>query len=135
MERGLHSGNVSISLVLLLLLPLLLGFGFGFGSSQTPGSAGWRDAGMERGLEKRGASPVIGGDVTVEDDDNGSAGEAEESYGESNGDVPASRYVTEPLESATKLEDSHHQTLSLWRIFNTYNLQTSKLQKTIGKVK
>lgn len=103
MERGLHFGNVSISLVLLLLLKALIGFG----TSQAQGSAigrepqsATRSAGstseedgarvMERGLENIGA-PVIGADVTVEDDDNGSAGEADESYGESNGNFQPTR--------------------------------------------
>ena len=103
MERGLHFGNVSISLVLLLLLKALTGFG----TSQTQGSAigrvsqtAARGSGatseedgarvMERGLENVG-SPVIGADVTVEDDENGSAGEADESNGESNGNVRETR--------------------------------------------
>lgn len=104
MERGLHFGNVSISLVLLLLLKALLGFG----TSQTQGSAAAigkepqssRGSGptseedvarvMERGLGNVGA-PVIVADVTVEDDDNGSAGEADESHGESNGNVRPTR--------------------------------------------
>lgn len=103
MERGLHFGNVSISLVLLLLLKALIGFG----TSQAQGSAIGREpqsaargAGssseedgsraMERGLENVGA-PVTGADVTVEDDENGSAGETGESYGERNGNVQASR--------------------------------------------
>lgn len=103
MERGLHFGNVSISLVLLLLLKALIGFG----TSQAQGSAIGREpqsatrgpgstsaedgAGvMERGLENVGAS-VIGADVTVEDDDNGSTGETDESFGESNGNIPPTR--------------------------------------------
>ncbi|TKS87229.1 Eukaryotic translation initiation factor 2-alpha kinase 3 [Collichthys lucidus] len=109
MERGLHFGNVSISLVLLLLLKALLGFG----TSQTQSSAATigkepqsaaasssRGSGptseedvarvMERGLGNVGA-PVIVADVTVEDDDNGSAGEADESHGESNGNVRPTR--------------------------------------------
>lgn len=103
MERGLHFGNVSISLVLLLLVKALIGFG----TSQAQGSAIGREpqsvtrsAGstseedgarvMKRGLENLGA-PVIGADVTVEDDENGSAGEADDSYGESNGNVRPTR--------------------------------------------
>lgn len=103
MERGLHFGNVSISLVLLLLLKALIGFG----TSQTQGSAVGRepqsaargsgstseDDGarvMERGLGNVGA-PVIVADVTVEDDDNGSTGEADETHGESNGNVQPTR--------------------------------------------
>lgn len=103
MERGFHFGNVSISLVLLLLLKALIGFG----TSQAQGSAigrvpqsttggsgstaGDDGAGvMKRGLENVGTS-VIGADVTVEDDDNGSAAEADESHGESNGSVRKTR--------------------------------------------
>lgn len=103
MERGLHFGNVSISLVLLLLLKALIGFGtsqaqgsaIGRGPlSVTPGSGSTSEEDgarvMVRGLDNVG-SPVIVADVTVEDDDNGSAGEADESYGESNGDVQPTR--------------------------------------------
>lgn len=96
MERGLHFGNVSISLVLLLLLKALTGFGTSQAQGSTVGresQSASRGAGltpvedgsrvMERGLENLGA-PVSGADVTVEDDENGSAGE-DESYGERNG--------------------------------------------------
>lgn len=103
MERGLHFGNVSISLVLLLLLKALTGFG----TSQAQGSAIGREPQsaargsgasseedgvrlMERGLGNIGA-PVTGGDVTVEDDENGSAAEADESHGESNGNIRQTR--------------------------------------------
>lgn len=103
MERGLHFGNVSISLVLLLLLKVLTGFG----TTQAQGSAiggeprslarasgvtseedGARA--MERGLENV-RSPAIVADVTVEDDENGPAGEADEPSGESNGNFQPSR--------------------------------------------
>lgn len=103
MERGLHFGNVSISLVLLLLLKALIGFGIlqtqgsaigGEPQSATRGSGSTSEEDglrvMERGLENVGA-PVIVADVTVEDDDNGSAGEADESHGESNGSVRQTR--------------------------------------------
>lgn len=97
MERGLHF--VSISLVLLLFLKTLVGFG----TSHTQGSAIVREPqsvtrgssltseedgarAMKRGLGELGA-PVISADVTVEDDDNGSAGEADEAFGESGGNV------------------------------------------------
>lgn len=103
MERGLHSGNVSISLVLLLLLKVLIGFG----TLQAQGSAVGREPQsfsrvstltseedgarvMKRGSEDVDA-PVTGADVTVEDDDNGSPGESGDSYGESNGNVVPSR--------------------------------------------
>lgn len=120
MERGLHFGNVSISLVLLpLLLLLLLGVLAGPGSSgvlvQGSGFArgepiesygrlsalasegdGARRSGMKRGSEDVDAPPVIGADVTVEDDDNnshsngdGSTGEPDDSYRERNGNVAA----------------------------------------------
>lgn len=103
MERGLHFGNVSISLVLLLLLKTLIGFGtsqaqgsaIGRVPQSTTGGSGSTSAEdgarvMERGLENVGTS-VIGADVTVEDDENGSAGEADESHGESNGSVRQTR--------------------------------------------
>lgn len=103
MERGLHFGNVSISLVLLLLLNVLIGFG----TSQAQGSAVGREPQsfsrvstltseedgarvMKRGSEDVDA-PVTGADVTVEDDDNGSPGESDDSYGENNGNVEPSR--------------------------------------------
>lgn len=105
MERGLHFGNVSISLVLLLLLNALIGFG----TSQAPGSATGREpqfstrgsastSGDEdgaRAMERRSLEnvgpPVIVADVTVEDDDNGSAGETDESFGDSNGNIQPTR--------------------------------------------
>ena len=103
MERGLHFGNVSISLVLLLLVKALLGSGTSQAqgsavgreprsaarsAASTPGEDGARV--MEQGLENVGA-PVIGADVTVEDDDLGSAGEADESFRESTGTVRPTR--------------------------------------------
>lgn len=101
MERGLHSGNVSISLVLLLVLKALIGTsqtqGSAIGREPQPaarssaGSSSEEDGGrvMERGLESVGA-PVTG-DVTVEDDENGATGEGDESYGESSGNVRSTR--------------------------------------------
>lgn len=103
MERGLHFGNVSISLVLLLLLKVLIGLG----TSQAQGSAVGRESQsfsrvsaqtseedgarvMKRGSEDVDA-PVTGADVTVEDDDNVSPGESDDSYGENNGNVGPSR--------------------------------------------
>ncbi|XP_041810425.1 eukaryotic translation initiation factor 2-alpha kinase 3 [Chelmon rostratus] len=126
MERGLHFGNVSISLVLLLVLKALIGFG----TSQTQGSAigrepqsatrgsGSEEDGarvMERGLENVGA-PVIVADVTVEDDDNGSAGEADESYGESNGNVRATRslVIISTLDGRISALDPHNQGRKQW---------------------
>lgn len=128
MERGLHFGNVSISLVLLLLLKALTGFG----TSQTQGSAigrvsqsAARGLGatseedgarvMERGLENVGA-PVAGADVTVEDDENGSAAEADESYGESNGNVRETRslVIISTLDGRISALDPHNQGRKQW---------------------
>ncbi|XP_053192331.1 eukaryotic translation initiation factor 2-alpha kinase 3 isoform X2 [Scomber japonicus] len=125
MERGLHFGNVSISLVLLLLLKALTGFG----TSQTQGSAiagrDLRGSGatleedgarvMVRGLESVGA-PVIGADVTVEDDENGSAPEAEESSGESHGNVRETRslVIISTLDGRISALDPHNQGRKQW---------------------
>uniref|UniRef100_A0A3Q1FRH6 Eukaryotic translation initiation factor 2-alpha kinase 3 n=1 Tax=Acanthochromis polyacanthus TaxID=80966 RepID=A0A3Q1FRH6_9TELE len=134
MERGLHFGNVSISLVLLLLLKALIGIG----TSQAQGSAIGRESQsaaaatntnrgpgltsaedgarvMERGLENVG-SPVIGADVTVEDDENGSAGEADESYGESNGSVRPTRslVIISTLDGRISALDPHNQGRKQW---------------------
>lgn len=93
---------MSISLVLLLLTALA-----GSGTSQTQGSIIGREPQstgrgslsasvedgarvMERGLENLGV-PVSGADVTVEDDENGSAGGAEEPNRESTENVQAAR--------------------------------------------
>lgn len=134
MERGLHFGNVSISLVLLLLLKALTGFG----TSLTQGSAIGRepqsaargsgstseDDGtgvMKRGLGNVGA-PVIVADVTVEDDDNGSAGENDESYGESSGNFRPTRCVqvhTARCDMQAIEQDTHYRTISLvprWKL-------------------
>lgn len=126
MERGLHFGNVSISLVLLLLLKLLIGFG----TSQSQGSAigrepisATRGSGstseedgarvMKRGLDNLGASLV---DVTVEDDENGSAGEADEAYGETNGNVRATRslVIISTLDGRISALDPHNQGRKQW---------------------
>ncbi|XP_059209287.1 eukaryotic translation initiation factor 2-alpha kinase 3 [Centropristis striata] len=128
MERGLHFGNVSISLVLLLLLKALIGFG----TSQAPGSAIGRESQsatrgsgptsgedgarvMERSLENVG-SPVIVADVTVEDDENGSAGEADESNGESSGNVQPSRslVIISTLDGRISALDPHNQGRKQW---------------------
>uniref|UniRef100_A0A3B4TBS9 Eukaryotic translation initiation factor 2-alpha kinase 3 n=2 Tax=Seriola dumerili TaxID=41447 RepID=A0A3B4TBS9_SERDU len=128
MERGLHFGNVSISLVLLLLVKALIGFG----TSQAQGSAIGREpqsvtrsagstseedgAGvMKRGLDNLG-TPVIGADVTVEDDENGSAGEADESYGESNGNVRRTRslVIISTLDGRISALDPHNQGRKQW---------------------
>uniref|UniRef100_A0A3Q3ED92 non-specific serine/threonine protein kinase n=1 Tax=Labrus bergylta TaxID=56723 RepID=A0A3Q3ED92_9LABR len=126
MERGLHFGNVSISLVLLLLLLKAL---IGFGISQTPGSeplsatrgsspTSGEDGArviMKLGLENLGA-PVLYGDVTVEDDDNGSAGEADESYGESDGNIQPTRslVIISTLDGRISALDPHNQGRKQW---------------------
>ncbi|KAG7510854.1 eukaryotic translation initiation factor 2-alpha kinase 3 [Solea senegalensis] len=135
MERGLHFGNVSISLVLLLVL--LLNALIGFGTSHTRGSAVlWepqpgartagetsadskRDAGGvmgERGLENVGTS-VTGADVIVEnDDEHGSTGEAEESYGENSGNVKSTRslVIISTLDGRISALDPHNQGRKQW---------------------
>ncbi|XP_034418995.1 eukaryotic translation initiation factor 2-alpha kinase 3 [Cyclopterus lumpus] len=128
MERGLHFGNVSISLVLLLLLKALTGFGttqahcsaigrepqsVARGSGSTSEEDGTRV--MERGLENVG-SPVIVADVTVEDDENGSAGEADESFGESNGNVQPTRslVIISTLDGRISALDPHNQGRKQW---------------------
>ncbi|XP_068195565.1 eukaryotic translation initiation factor 2-alpha kinase 3 [Antennarius striatus] len=129
MERGLHFGNVSISLVLLLLLETLIGFG----TSQTQSSAIGRElqsaargsvsttdgddgvSVMERGLENSG-TPVIAADVTVEDDDNGPAGETEESYGENSGNIRPTRslVIISTLDGRISALDPHNQGRQQW---------------------
>lgn len=121
---------MSISLVLLLLL--LLNALNGIGTSQAQGSAIVREPSatrgppgstpaedgarvMERGLENVGA-PVFGADVTVEDDENGSAGEADESYGESNGSVRPTRslVIISTLDGRISALDPHNQGRKQW---------------------
>uniref|UniRef100_A0A3Q3XLX9 Eukaryotic translation initiation factor 2-alpha kinase 3 n=1 Tax=Mola mola TaxID=94237 RepID=A0A3Q3XLX9_MOLML len=127
MERGLHFGNVSISLVLLLFLKVLIGFGTphtqGSAIGREPQSVLARSSGltseedgagvMELGLENVGA-PVVAADVIVEDDDNGSAGEAEESYGESDGNVRASLVIISTLDGRISALDPHNQGRKQW---------------------
>eukprot|EP00066_Takifugu_rubripes_P009668 XP_003976848.1 PREDICTED: eukaryotic translation initiation factor 2-alpha kinase 3 [Takifugu rubripes] len=125
MERGLHF--VSFSLVLLLLLKTLVGFG----TSHTQGSAVVREPQsvtrgsgltseedgarvMERGLGQVGA-PVIAADVTVEDDENGSAGEANEAFGDSGANVPArSLVIISTLDGRIYALDPHNQGRKQW---------------------
>lgn len=120
MERGLHFGNVSISLVLLLLLKTLIGFGTSQAQSSAIGSSGSTSAEdgarvMERGLENVGTS-IIGPDITVEDDENGSAGEADESHGESNGSVRQTRslVIISTLDGRISALDPHNQGRKQW---------------------
>ncbi|KAK1791557.1 hypothetical protein P4O66_013557, partial [Electrophorus voltai] len=85
MERGLRFENVGISLALLLILRAVTGIlhansvsGSDLQTAPTLRSEPAEDATvMERGLESIGTF----GDVTVEDDDNGSTGESEEPSG------------------------------------------------------
>uniref|UniRef100_A0A3Q2QF33 Eukaryotic translation initiation factor 2-alpha kinase 3 n=1 Tax=Fundulus heteroclitus TaxID=8078 RepID=A0A3Q2QF33_FUNHE len=134
MERGLHFGSVSITPVLLLLLLLLKAL-VGFGTPQAQGSAtgleprsesrGLTEATLgehgpsaaveERGLENAG-SPATGADVTVEDDDNGSAGEADESRGESDSIVPPARslVIISTLDGRISALDPHNQGRKQW---------------------
>ncbi|XP_030628507.1 eukaryotic translation initiation factor 2-alpha kinase 3 [Chanos chanos] len=93
MERGFQLGNVGKSLVLLLLLRALTGTskthsltGRDLETAPTLSPETTEDVGvMERGLESVVAMGI--GDVTVEDDENGSAGESEEPSGGSDENV------------------------------------------------
>ncbi|XP_006786007.1 eukaryotic translation initiation factor 2-alpha kinase 3 isoform X1 [Neolamprologus brichardi] len=142
MERGFHFGNVSISLVLLLLLKALIGFGTSQAQGSTIGrvpqsttggsgsTAGQDGAGvMKRGLENVGTS-VIGADVTVEDDDNGS--EADESHGESNGSVRKTRslVIISTLDGRISALDPHNQGRKQWDLdVGSGSLVSSSLSK------
>uniref|UniRef100_A0A1A8EKP9 Eukaryotic translation initiation factor 2-alpha kinase 3 n=1 Tax=Nothobranchius korthausae TaxID=1143690 RepID=A0A1A8EKP9_9TELE len=119
MERGLHVG-VSTSLLLLLLL---LKAPTGSGTSAAPGSAGWVSGSaehgprvMERGLESLGTPPVPGADVTVEDDENGSAGEADDPYEDGNGSVRSTRslVIISTLDGRISALDPHNQGRKQW---------------------
>uniref|UniRef100_A0A3Q3EDB2 Eukaryotic translation initiation factor 2-alpha kinase 3 n=1 Tax=Labrus bergylta TaxID=56723 RepID=A0A3Q3EDB2_9LABR len=70
---------------------------------------------MKLGLENLGA-PVLYGDVTVEDDDNGSAGEADESYGESDGNIQPTRslVIISTLDGRISALDPHNQGRKQW---------------------
>ncbi|XP_069392210.1 eukaryotic translation initiation factor 2-alpha kinase 3 [Paralichthys olivaceus] len=136
MERGLHSGNVSTSppFQLLLLLLLLLTPLLPLGSSPPPalgsavhweprsaarsaGSTPAEDGVMERGLESVGGpGPGTGADVVVEDDDTGSTGETEESYRESNGNIPPTRslVIISTLDGRISALDPHNQGRKQW---------------------
>ncbi|XP_038160580.1 eukaryotic translation initiation factor 2-alpha kinase 3 [Cyprinodon tularosa] len=127
MERGLHFGSVSISLVLLLLLEALIVPGF----TQTQGSAigleprsesrgstatsGLQEAAEVRGLENPG-SQVSGADVIVEDDENWSAGEADEPRGEPDGNVRPTRslVIISTLDGRISALDPHNQGRKQW---------------------
>ncbi|KAK1894264.1 Eukaryotic translation initiation factor 2-alpha kinase 3 [Dissostichus eleginoides] len=141
MERGLHFGNVSISLVLLLLLNALIGFG----TSQAPGSATGREpqfstrgsastSGDEdgaRAMERRSLEnvgpPVIVADVTVEDDDNGSAGETDESFGDSNGNIQTTRFEASTSERSCEAYSTFGSTWRSLVIISTLDGRISAL--------
>ncbi|KAK5616256.1 hypothetical protein CRENBAI_015164 [Crenichthys baileyi] len=130
MERGLHFRSVSIALVLLLLLlKALIGFGTSQaqgsatgleprsesrGSASTSGEHGDTAAVEECGLEDAG-SPVTGADVTVEDE-NGSAGEAEDFRAESDGNVRPTRslVIISTLDGRISALDPHNQGRKQW---------------------
>ncbi|KAG7459018.1 hypothetical protein MATL_G00226760 [Megalops atlanticus] len=123
MEKGFQFGNVSISLVLLLLLKALTG------TSQTQSSAGREPESaaalgsetaedgadvMERGLESVG-TPVPG-DVTVEDDENGAAGEGDESseQSEGNGNLQRSLVIISTLDGRISALDPDNHGRKQW---------------------
>uniref|UniRef100_A0A1A8I4G3 Eukaryotic translation initiation factor 2-alpha kinase 3 n=2 Tax=Nothobranchius kuhntae TaxID=321403 RepID=A0A1A8I4G3_NOTKU len=114
MERGLHFG-VSTSLLLLLLL-LKAPTGSGTSPGWVSGSAKHGPRVMERGLESLGTPPVPGADVTVEDDENGSAGEADDPYEDGNGSVRSTRslVVISTLDGRISALDPHNQGRKQW---------------------
>ncbi|XP_024126758.1 eukaryotic translation initiation factor 2-alpha kinase 3 [Oryzias melastigma] len=131
MERGLRFGNVGIFLVLLLLLKLRIGFG----SAQSPGSItvsrGPGDGAgvMERSLENLGAP---GADVTVEDDETGPAGEADEPGRERNGNVRTARslVIISTLDGRISALDPHNQGRKQWDLdVGSGSLVSSSLSK------
>ncbi|XP_062254166.1 eukaryotic translation initiation factor 2-alpha kinase 3 [Platichthys flesus] len=134
MERGLLSGPVSVSPLLLLLLLLLCPL-LPLGSSlppppaargsavrweppPTPATTPAEHGGMERALENIGG-PGTAADVVVEDEDTGSTGntgEAEDSYGESNGNIPPTRslVIISTLDGRISALDPHNQGRKQW---------------------
>lgn len=132
MERGLHFGNVSISLVLLLLLlKPLTGLSLSQGTTSTntgatelPSSAGKHGVRAmeqhqqrERGWgEDSSGAPVFAGDVTVEDDDLGSAGDAEDSYADNSSNVQPTRslVIISTLDGRISALDPHNQGRQQW---------------------
>ncbi|XP_061599130.1 eukaryotic translation initiation factor 2-alpha kinase 3 [Cololabis saira] len=139
MERGLHFGNVSISLVLLLLLLKAL---TGSGASRVQGSpaaaaaggeprsagraAGWSSpehaAGamhmqrsLDGGIMGTPVPPQVpGADVTVEDDENGSAGEFDESYGDKHVQPSRSLVIISTLDGRISALDPHNHGRKQW---------------------
>uniref|UniRef100_A0A3P9HKF1 Eukaryotic translation initiation factor 2-alpha kinase 3 n=1 Tax=Oryzias latipes TaxID=8090 RepID=A0A3P9HKF1_ORYLA len=142
MERGLRFGNAGI----LLLLPLLLKLLTGLGSAQSPGSMTGRDppsatrgsghgggmaSVMERRLDYAGA-PVTGADVTVEDDEAGSAGDADEPDRESKGNVGSARslVIISTLDGRISALDPHNQGRKQWDLdVGSGSLVSSSLSK------
>lgn len=135
MERGLHFGNVSISLVLLLLF-------IGLDTSQTRSSTAavgehvramdHHQQQQQRGWEDGGA-PVFGADVTVEDDENGSAGETDDSYTDSsssNVQPTRSLVIISTLDGRISALDPHNQGRKQWDLdVGSGSLVSSSLSK------
>uniref|UniRef100_A0A8C6S852 Eukaryotic translation initiation factor 2-alpha kinase 3 n=1 Tax=Neogobius melanostomus TaxID=47308 RepID=A0A8C6S852_9GOBI len=144
MERGLRFGNVSISLVLLLLLlkPLIgLGTSLAQGSTNTVGTelpSSTASSAGEHGLramdhhqyqhhnnqhqrregnwgEDSSGAPMVG-DVTVEDDDLGSAGDAEDSSADNSSNVQPTRslVIISTLDGRISALDPHNQGRKQW---------------------
>lgn len=132
MERGLHFGNVSISLVLLLLLlKPLVGLSLSQGTTSTntgatelPSSAGKHGVrAMDQHQQRERCwgedscdAPWFAGDVTVEDDDLGSAGEAEDSYADNSSNVQPTRslVIISTLDGRISALDPHNQGRKQW---------------------
>lgn len=131
MERGLHFGNVSISLVLLLLLlKPLIGLSLSQGTTSTnteateqPSSAGKHGVRAmdqhqqrERCWGEDSSDAPWFADVTVEDDDLGSAGEAEDSYGDNSSNVQPTRslVIISTLDGRISALDPHNQGRKQW---------------------
>uniref|UniRef100_A0A3P9M6W2 Eukaryotic translation initiation factor 2-alpha kinase 3 n=1 Tax=Oryzias latipes TaxID=8090 RepID=A0A3P9M6W2_ORYLA len=142
MERGLRFGNAGI----LLLLPLLLKLLTGLGSAQSPGSMTGRDppsatrgsghvGGMAGVMERRldyGGAPVTGADVTVEDDEAGSAGDADEPDRESKRNVGSARslVIISTLDGRISALDPHNQGRKQWDLdVGSGSLVSSSLSK------
>ncbi|KAJ0008726.1 hypothetical protein NQD34_016141 [Periophthalmus magnuspinnatus] len=134
METGLRFGNVSISLVLLLLLLLKALIGPGTSLSTTAGtqlpSSNTRAAGehgVRRAMEQPqqqgrdwaeddSEAPVFGPDVTVEDDEVGSAGDTEDSYADNSSNLQPTRslVIISTLDGRISALDPHNQGRKQW---------------------
>nr|XP_006629631.1 PREDICTED: eukaryotic translation initiation factor 2-alpha kinase 3 isoform X1 [Lepisosteus oculatus] len=120
MEKGSQLANVSLSLLLLLLLLRAHGPVGGQPDTDTAAAAGPQAAedgpgGMERGLESVGAASALG-DVTVEDDETGGAGEGDESSGETGGDdkLKRSLVIISTLDGRISALDPENQGRKQW---------------------